>query len=258
MPVKILDSDPVDIEIQDQTSNRLSLYLGNILSQITLLTAVDKDVESIDIETTGAVPAIGDFVCLQGSGNVSQLEILTVTPIAGNQYTVTLSMPLDHDYAITDGCTLMNVNMNINGSVTPKSFEIRPRGDIRWDINRLLISMILTTAGDDGTFGNIPQITKGVYFRKEDSAKSQNLFNARNNSDFRIEGYDVAYTSRSGGLGDYGLSARVTFNGQDKAGVAIRIDGESNDSFKAIVRDDLSLLGRFRVKIQGHVVEDNI
>ena len=205
--------------------------------------------------TTGYIPVVGNFLCLQESGKITQEEIITVTPDGGNDYTVEIAVPLDFPYTIDGGCSIQNVDINKDGSTTPINFINKPVGNFRWDITKFNISMILSTAGDDGLFGNLPKLAKGVYFRKEDAGSSQNLFNIKENSDFRTEG-NVVYPTRSSGGGSYGLGGDITFAGQSNKGVTIRIDGNLNESIKMVVRDDLTGLVKFRVKIQGHVVED--
>jgi hypothetical protein len=246
----------LDVNIQDQSSELISVYLGEMISMLTVLTNTAKDDVSIDLETTGATPLIGDFICLQEDSKITQSEVITVTPIAGNQYTIGISIPLDYAYTTLSGCMLLDVDMDKDGSSTPISFQVSPKPGTRWDITRMMTSMVLSSSGDDGLFGNLPAITNGVYFRKEDSSESNNLFNAKENSDFAIEGFDVAYPIRSGGQGSHGMRSRITWGGQSKQGVVIRLDGTTGDAFVAVVRDNLTGINKFRVKVQGHVVED--
>lgn len=245
-----------DVYIQDQSTDRLSLFLGQILDTVTIITNTNKDDESLDVESSGYVPVVGNFICMQEQGKITQVEIVLVTLIAGNQYTLDIAVPLDYPYTIAGGCSIQNVDMNIDGSTTPVNFSVNPYGNYRWDITRMMIGMVLATAGDDGKFGNLTALTKGLFMRKEDSENSQNLMNIKDNSDFRLEGYDVTYPPRSGGGGDYGMAARISYSGQDKAGVVIRLSGKTGDSYRATVRSDLLSLGKFRIKIQGHVVSD--
>lgn len=247
---------PYDVNVQDQSTEVISVYLGQFLSDITVLNNTAKDDETINIETTGITPLVGDFLCLQEKGRITQEEITTVTPIAGNQYTVGVSIPLDYSYTTESGCQLLDVDMNKDGSITPVEFRVLPKAGTKWDITRMITSMVLSSQGDDGLFGNIIELPKGVFFRKEDSDESNNLFNAKINSDFAVEGYDITYPTRSGGGGSHGMRSRITWGGQNKQGVVIRLDGDTSDSFTTVVRDDLTGLNRFRVKIQGHVVED--
>ena len=246
----------VDAYVQDQTTDRISLYLAQVLDTITIQANTEKDDELITIETTGVVPVIGNFVCLQEDGKITQVEITSVSLFVGDVYDIGIAVPLDYAYTTEGGCTLQNVNMNIDGSTTHAEFEVSPKAPYAWDITRMFVSMIMSSAGDDGEFGDIVGgIDKGVYLRKDDSDTSQNIANIKINGDLRLEGYDVTYTTRSGGLGSYGLASRITFSGQDKAGVVIRLSGNSSDRFEAVVRDDLSSIGLFRIKVQGHVTE---
>lgn len=246
----------VDAYVQDQTTDRISLYLAQVLDTITIQVNTEKNDELITIETTGTVPVVGNFICLQEDGKITQVEITSVSLFVGDVYDVGIAIPLDYAYTTEGGCTLQNVNMNVDGSTTPIEFEVTPKAPYTWDITRMIISMIMGSGGDDGEFGDIVDgIDKGVYFRKDDFDTSQNLANIKTNGDLRLEGYDLTYIERSGGLGSYGLASRITFSGQDKSGVVIRLCGNSFDRFEAVVRDDLTSIGSFRVKVQGHVVE---
>lgn len=246
----------MDVNIQDQHSERLSLFLAEQLDTIVSISGATKDVETINITTNGVVPLVGNYVCLQENGHVTQMEIISVALVSGNEYTIGLAIPLDHTYSSTAGCVLQSVDMDVNGSITPVEFKIAPNGNYKWDITRLNVAMVLSTAGDDGLFGNLTALTTSQYFRKENSGHTQNLFDVKDNSDFRLEsGGDVSYPPRSGGGGSYGMAARITFNGRDKSGVVIRLDGSTNDSFLSAVRSDLTGIVKYRIKIQGHVVE---
>jgi len=255
-PVPTAPTGSTDVFIQDQDTEVLGLFLANVLDTVSILTNTVKDSEEVDVETTGLVPVDGNFLCMQEDGKITQVEIASVTPIAGDQYTLGIKVPLDYTYTTAGGCSIQNVDMNVDGSITPKPYGVAPRGPYKWDITRLMVSMILDSAGDDGKFGNLTALANGVYFRKEDAASSQNLFNVRDNSDFRVEGYDVVYPTRSGGGGSFGMAARITFAGSDKRGVVVRLDGAALESFVANVRDKLEGIVKFRIKLQGHIVED--
>lgn len=254
--VRVDDYEPtVDNFLQDQSTERLSLFLGQELDTATLLAGMTKDDESVDIETTGHIPAVGQLLCLQESNTVSQAEIASVTPIAGNQYTIGITVPIDYPYTVAAVCAVINIDMDIDASVTPVTFKIGPIPGTKWDITRFMVAMVLSSAGDDGLFGNIAALAASMYVRKNNGATSQNLFAVKDNSDFRVEGYDVAYPTRSGGGGSHGMAARITFSGQDKSGVVERLDGDNSETFSATIRSDLTLINKFRIKVQGHVVE---
>jgi hypothetical protein len=246
----------IDVALQDQHTDIIGLYLGELIDTTTVLSNTEVDDTTIDIETTGAVPVVGNYLCLQELSKITQVEIISVTPITGNQYTLEISVPLDYAYTTDGGCSILNINMNANGSVTSKEFAVGPLMNYRWDLTQMMVSMILSTAGDDGLFGNISKLSKGIYFRKENHGDNQNIFNIQDNSDFAIEGYDVDYTTRSGGQGSYGMRSRIPFAGQHNRGVVVRLDGSKNEKFLAVVRDDLTGIASFRVKVLGHIVED--
>ena len=243
---------------QDNDSPDISLYMAQKLDDITVLVDVALNDETINVETTGVTPIIGNFMCLRDDTSFFQAEIMLVTPIAGNQYTLDVSIPFDYPYTTNAGCELQNVDMDVDGSVTPVEFNLIAKGLnlFAFDINRMVISMVMSTSGDDGLFGNLTKLPNGIYFRTVDGI-SKNLFNARDNSDFAEEAAgDMSYTTRSSGGGSFGARGRITFNGQDKRGVVKRLFVATEDKFMGMVRDDLTGLNKFRVKLQGQVAID--
>lgn len=243
-----------DVLLQDNDSPDISLYLGELLDTATVLTGVTIDDESIDIETTGVTPVATNFIFLREGIHYYQAEIDTVTPIAGNQYTLDVAMPFDFAFTTSATVDLQNVDMDVNGSSTPVEFELTAKDNdlFAFDITRMMISMVLATAGDDGLFGDLAALTNGTYFRV-DNGITNNLYNAKDNSDFAQEGFDATYVSRSGGGGSFGMRARITFNGGDKRGVVKRLKFATSDKFTGTVRDNLTTLNKFRVKLQGQV-----
>lgn len=246
-------NNAVDVNVQDLTTNQLGLFLGEFLDDVTILVNTTKDDETIDIETTGITPLIGDFLCLQESRNISQFEIEGVLSLGGNQYRVDLSMPLDFPYTIAGGCRLLDVDMNKDGSITPINYAVGPAPGVDWHINRMMPAMVLSSSADDGLFGNLQALQRGQYFRKENSTKTENYFNVKDNSDLAIEGYDIRYTIRSGGQGSYGMTARVTF---EKNGSVIELIGDNSDLFRTTNRDNLTGINKYRIKVHGHVTSE--
>lgn len=249
-----------DVFIQDQTTAQISVFLGQDLDTgVVFRSGQSSDVVTLNITTTGATPVVGNFIFAKEGMFFTQVEITTVTPVAGNDYDVGISIPLDHVYTVAADVTLQNCNMNVDGSSTPVEFSVTPLGSeagTEWDITRMIISMTHTSQGDDGLFGNLAALTNGVYFRIEDGT-NYNLFNAKENADFAMEGYDIAYPARSGGGGTAGTRARITFNGQDKRGVVLRLAADSGDKFLSSVRDNLTGLTSHRVKVQGQLADNS-
>jgi hypothetical protein len=180
-----------------------------------------------------------------------------VVAVVGDQVTITPPLPYDLDPAKVEFSKRVNVNMGIAGGTlaAPIKFQTYPPDGLKWDLTRLIADMILTSAADDGKFGNIPALANGVYFGFESPAFTEYQLSIFDNGGWRASAYDVETTIRSGGGGDFGLAVRKTSAGEDKLGVAIRLDGALGDSFVKYLQDDLALLGRYRIRVMGHVVQ---
>lgn len=248
--------DPYErtVVVEELDSEIISELMGQTLaSDVTLNANLTLDDEAFQVSSPSVVPAAGNFLCIAEGNRQTQVEVKTAVSAGGDDYDITTSMPIDFAYTTAAIMRLQNCDMNVNGSVTPATFSLcslAPGASVKWDITRMIVSMVHGTAGDDGLFGNLAALTNGVYFRVENGTK-KNLFNAKENSDFRVQGYDLLYPSRSGGLGNYGTTTRISFNGPEKRGAVIRLD--PGETIIAKVRDDLSTLGRFRITFQGHV-----
>jgi len=106
---------------------------------------------------------------------------------------------------------------------------------------------------DDAKFGGITALSKGIVVRVKDGYM-KNIFYARSNNDLREQTFDVVYADKAP-AGQYGLGCRRTFNGQEKNGVTIRLDGSSNDQLQIYLQDNLTGLTKMSIIAQGHVVE---
>ena len=252
-----------DVFIQDQATEVVDLLLGQILDTVTVLSPVTLFDTTIDIETTGHVPTHlnDEFLCLKEDLAFNQTKIIGVTLIAGNQYTLTLDTPLDYAFGVESGCSVINVNMAVDGSTTPVVFAVSPADltpTTQWDITRILGSMTHSGTPDDGKFGGIAALTKGVYSRVVNGTV-KNGFNAKTNGEFALRMYDVAYASAPP-TGLEGTRFRRSINGPDKNGVVLRLDGaeiaEDAAQLQIVIQDDLTGIATFYVVVQGHVVDE--
>jgi len=206
----------LDVNIQDQVTENISLYLGQHLAEdLTFEDDTILNQEEVQVSSPTEVPVAGNFICAKEGANFSQMEILTVVDDTGDLYTLTLAMPLDFPFTTAAlVCYLM--------------------------LKKMLILL-----------------DNGVYFRLEDGT-AKNLFNVKENADLANEGYDLMYSDRTVPSGAHGTRARITWSGQDKSGVALRLSEDNDDKFVSIVRDKIDAaegISRMRVKVQGHVVE---
>ena len=256
IPALVDGNSPVIL--QDQTSPPVDLFFTQPIGVPTALTnAVLIDATSITVDSVADISVgnyIGIFSGASAEGRFYFGEVLTLP--GGN--VVTLDTPLDFAFDAGDNVISQTREMNVNGSVTPQTFSVTngtTQSVLEIDITRIMFSMILTSAGDDGKFGNIAKLTKGLVFRRTDG-DTRNTFNVKTNGELRSLCFDLTYPIRSGGGGQFGLGARYTFAGQDKHGVALRL--KPGDSLDIIIQDDLSSgapdIEEFRMVAPGHIV----
>jgi len=238
-----------DVAIQDQTTPAFSLFMNQPQGQTTLAGDAIIDTYQVLVTSTAGM-AIGQYVGIFNSA-AARYYFGTILNIAAS--VITLDTPLNFAYLTGDVFVFTVIDMNVNGAVTRQVFEIDgPAAGFEIDITRIIFTMTLTTAGDDGKFGNIAAVTNGLVIRKIDG-EYRNYMTAKDNGEIAAHCYDLTYTIRSGGGGSYGLRARWTFASPGKMGVAIRLG--AGEKLEALVQDDLTGLGRFRILVQGHIVE---
>lgn len=248
----------IPVNIQDQTSPSFTLFLNKTLDTITVLANTSIDDETIDIETTGVVPVVGNYICLKELSRFFQARIISVTPIAGNQYTLGLEVPLDFDYTTAGGCSISTIDMNIDASGTQSVFKVSPVGleaGIQWDITKIRMIIEDVSAMDSSTFGGISGgLTNGIYGRIVNGS-TYNFGNVKKNGDFSDRGFTNIYDEKAPS-GVHSLTSSKQYAGQSEMGVTIRLSRDTNDEFQVILRDDLTDLTKFRIMVQGHVVTD--
>jgi hypothetical protein len=243
---------------QDQTSQPLDAYFAQSVSNFTL---------SADTGVSGILPVsfVYSFEATAGHAIVVGNEILlldvandrsfyaTVIAVAVN--TITVDRPIDHNFpALTSLGRRVLTNMNVDGSATPQTFSIRA-GATETDITRILITITDAAAMDDGKFGSIAGgLARGLVFRIVNSYQ-KTIFCFKTNGEIKNFCYDGAYTpSTLGPSGAESFSARITFAGPSKHGVALRIG--AGDVLQIVVQDNLTTLDSIKVVAQGHDTED--
>jgi hypothetical protein len=237
------------INIQDQYSESIDLYMHNNIANITLLnnTAVDSD-SAVFVGGHGILA--GNLVCFRTSTRYTQVKALTVTVD-----TVWFDTPLDYTYTTTDSVHSAEHDMAVNGAVTPVIYHITPPSGVEWDVVRVMFHIEDGTAMDDGTFGGIAALTNGVVLRTKNGIY-KNLFNVKTNGEFAERAYDREYVAKPPSGTGHAMNVRRTWGGQSKSGVVLRLDGAGADELQIIIKDDLTGLNHFHCIIQGHTVTD--
>jgi hypothetical protein len=259
---KIWGSKDVDVFTQDQTTPPIEYFLTQLVNAVTITTAQAETDNTIILQAGHGVLE-GELIEIYseetlGSGEVFKRFIqVRVVDVATNTIRIGQFIGFALDPANIVFSNRVTDDLNVLGSLaSPKRFRMGPPNGFKWDLTRLMVAMILDSLPDDGLFGNVAQLTNGIFFGFEGDESKNYLVNIFANAGFRSTAYDVNYATRSVPAGSYGLSVRKTFAGRDKYGVAIRLFGETNDEFVMYVQDDLTDLVEFKIKIMGHIVED--
>ena len=241
------------VTLQDQTTPTLIVPLSQVSNTTTVLNIGTVDTNTIDVTaTTGFVN--GTFIVIADLVNNRYYTGEQVGAIAGN--TVTLDTPLDFAYAVGATITNGNINMSVNGSVTRQVFGLRvsdPGLPLTVDVTRLMFECTTDTAVDLSKFGDIVGgLTNGIVLRKRDGTFN-NIFNAKTNS--RLKGIMLDFeliAATNPSQGQDGFSGRLTFGGQSKMGVVVRVGPD--EDLECIIQDDLTSLLTFTIIAEGSAV----
>lgn len=198
------------------------------------------------VDTTGF--SVGDLIRIFNSNLVERSHFHIISIDAG--VSLTLNRPIDNDFEIGDNIQLMEISMNKLGTLSsPISYKIQPTVNERWQITRLLITMLDSSSMDDGTFGGISSLTNSVIIRLHIDGVNQTLTHWQSNSDLKDDMFDVEYASKAP-AGQFGLSGRWTFL---KAEFVADLDGANGDYLEVLIQDDLTDLDDFEIKGQGRL-----
>lgn len=251
MGVRVLESQPV--ELKDPT--RLALILPlcqDIANSYTLGEIPTPGSYTITLaDATGIV--IGDGIKVVETGIHPSVFFYRVLNVAGN--VITLDTPIPEAYRVKDvSISKINPNAIVNGSVTPAEFRFANDFDYSIDITRLIFHITDNAAMDDALFGGIPALTRGVAVRRKNADGSYtNYFNIKANGQFGEIAFDKVYDSKAP-AGVYGFTARLTFSGQEKMGVVLRL--APGEEIQLLVQDDLTTLTSFLTIAEGHVTDE--
>lgn len=251
LPIETRIGESVDVFIQDQTTPPLDFYfIQPIGSPDSLAAATAIDDTSVTVASDAGF-TVGDRVGIfSGAGRFYFAQLLA-KPGAN---VLDLDTPLDFAFSIGNPVIASTRELDVNGSVTPQTFEVRGAGTFEIDITRIMLSMITASAVDLSLFGDLAALTNGIVLRRTDT-ETRNIWNIKTNLDILNLAFDfLPFAAANPVQGVDGLGARYTFAGQDKHGVAVRLG--LDDSLELIIQDNLTGLTQFRIIAQGHVVED--
>jgi hypothetical protein len=244
-----------EVLLTDHVTPPIDVFFVKSLANTTLATAAS--IGDTEIELTDATGFVDqDYIGLFSGEDRFYFGNQLGAP-SGN--TITLDTPLDFAFLVGDRVSRTTHNLAVDGSSTTQIFSVNGPGvatsDIKFDITRIILTMVGDNAPpplvafDASTFGNIDGgLTNGIVLRLVNGTY-QNIFNAKTNQDLSNVCYDVRIDSGVR-TGADGLSMRMTFAGQGKHGVAIRL--RAGDTLEMLVQDDLTDLDEIHIMAQGH------
>lgn len=258
--------------VQDQTTPVLTTPFLQTRSSISLSADTVIDSRSIQL-TAGHNTLFGETIELAESGTANFMQATVIDPlgvaadgvaVAGN--VITLDSPVNRIYTVAGSIALRSAkSMLVDGRMVsqggpgPQIFSVLPLPDQSGDMVRIILEMRGAAGGtmDFTTFGSSPELLNGVVVRvKEQGGTFRNLFNFKSNSDFIEQGFDHSFLNPKGGNTVPGFTSRVTWGGQSKHGVVIRLDGSLGEELQIIIQDDLTVGNtRFHLTAQGHELQ---
>ena len=235
----------VDIHDSDLHHVIISKFFHRKTGVSTTL-AVAASIDDVQLTFVDALSfTVGDTLSLD-----DETEFLapSITAIVGN--VVDIDQPLDSAYLVGDSVEQLVSNMAVDGSTTPVSFKLHSERGETWHIIRMLLGMVHSAAADDGKFGGIASLPKGVVLRYYNaiSGEFRTMSNWKNNADLKLEMFDVVYTDKAAG-GLFGTNSRLSY----KKGAAAVPELAPNDYLELLIQGNLLALTSFKVKVQGHI-----
>jgi hypothetical protein len=241
----------VAVFVQDQTTE--SLDIPFLLDRGAFAVNGDTTRDSRFFNATaGHSIAVGEIIELADSVTFMQAKVLGVIVDA-----IEIDTPINHVYLDGASGTRSTGDMRVDGSVTPQVFTILPLAGQAGDLTRVILRIESGSAMDYTKFGSLAALTNGCVLRvKRSNGDFRNQVNFKTNGDFIEKAYDNIPQAKSGG-GGFGLVSRLTYAGQSKHGVTIRIDGDLGEEWQLVIQDDLSAgLTLLQMSAAGHELQD--
>lgn len=149
----------------------------------------------------------------------------------------------------TTTCSVRKKDLAVNASpVIPQRFIIENITNTSIEITRIMFQITCSTAIDFSKFGNLSALIYGVQCRTI-NPEYNNLFNVKTNGDLIGLMYDFTDYDAIPGLGTYGIGGRLTYGGDDKHDMLIKL--HKNEKIEIIEKDNLSGLLSYKMSASG-------
>lgn len=247
-------SSGLPVFVQDQTTGVLDLPFLQELNTTSL--AADTIVGSHTVSLTpGHGAIVGNILEIADTINGSWFQQSTVLDVVGD--IITLDSPISRIFTISNTIIVISSKeMAVSGTpASPTIFSVNPLSVQKGDITRLISTITDNSDMDFETFGGLPSLTNGIVLRVNNGDGTyRTLQNFKTNGDITLYSFDTSYFANNGG-GIRGFQARMTFAGQAKHGVVIRLDGSIGESLEILIQDDLTGLRSMQWLSQGSEVQ---
>jgi hypothetical protein len=241
-----VEAEGLPVLIKYQSEPLLSLYFTKEVQVLTLVAPTAVDDETVTVSAGGA-PIVGNMAFFKEGNIFYQGEILT-SVVNGPDWDITLGTPLDGVFTVAANATEGDPELAVNGNVTPVEYQVLTTGlaaGANWHAEKMVAEITDATAMDDSTFGAIAGLAKGLLGRVKNPI-TKNLFNVQSNGAWALETFVISYSDKAP-AGFYGFIARKAYEHAD-----LILNASTNDKISMIVRDDLTGLTSFKMKVIGH------
>ncbi len=248
-------SRSTDVNIQDQHTRPFDFRLHTATnSDISLAVSPTVNTKTVTLAPGHLVVPGLTLAIIEEVAGVKEPEIFTgkVLTVVGD--VLTLDMPVSYPFSVV-GPKMFTAdrNMNVDGSVAPVVFALTNILSIPIDVVRFIFHITSSTSMDDGKFGGRVALPNGILLRKKRAdGYYTNYWNIKTNGQFGEIAFDKYYDDKAP-AGVYGMTCRITYAGQSKHGVTIRLN--PGEAIELVVQDDLSTQVEFGTTTEGHLVE---
>jgi hypothetical protein len=254
MDVDTDDAPYTDVFVQDQSTPVIIGKFSEIVTSTTLTAEATKDSYTVEV-LSNLLIVVGQLITIFSTvtNRFYQGRVLNIAGL-----TLTLDTPLDSTFPSGASVDLAVTNMAVDGSVTPVVFGLRNQSpgpiDLVADVTRIIWTCVTDTAVDLSKFGDIVGgLTRGLVCRQRNGI-TNNIFNVKTNKEITAILYDwTPFAATNPAQGQDGFASRLTFGGQSKIGVVVRLN--PNEDLEIWVQDDLTTLDTFEITAEGHLVE---
>jgi hypothetical protein len=246
----------IPVTMQDQHTPAIISPLFRTLATTTLSDPFPVEATEIFV-TSGTGIVVGSHLVLTDPTS-GAFHICDATAVDG--LVIGIDTPLAFPFTAGSNIEVGTHNIGLaNGTPgSPVLYHARVStgAPISFDVTRVMFLAETTGVGDLSQFGDLTALANGIVLRKNNGDGTfQSIFNAKSNGDMKGMMFDFDILSATNPQqGQNGFAGRLTFAGQNKMGVTIRL--EPGTDLELLVQDNLTGLETFRIIAEGSVVQD--